>query len=100
MDMQLFRFIVDELSEYPSTSVTLSYEGESLLHPNFVEALSYLNHRGIRPWITTTLMGAKEEVLRACYMAARLSLSLSLPLMKNFWRPEAHWLHTGKPWQA
>jgi len=53
MDYALFSQLVDEVSGMiPVPSITASYEGESVLHPEFVKMLGYFNRKNIRPWIT------------------------------------------------
>lgn len=49
MEMGLFRRIVDEIaSSEKETKVVLFFRGESLIHPQFKEMLSYLNGAGVR----------------------------------------------------
>jgi radical SAM protein with 4Fe4S-binding SPASM domain len=81
MDLRLFRLVVDELKEFaPSTAITLSYEGESLLHPQFADALTYLKAKGFRPWISTTLLGADETAIEALLdCCSTISVSLLAP---------------------
>lgn len=66
MPSDLFFRLADELAAWvPVPHVTLSYEGESTLHPRFVELLAYLASRGLRPWIATSLVHSSEETLAA-----------------------------------
>jgi pyruvate-formate lyase-activating enzyme len=79
LDLKLFRRLVDELAEHPSTAVTLSYEGESLHHPEIADALQYLREKAIRPWITTTLAGTTELLLaNLLQVCSTISVSLGL----------------------
>lgn len=79
MDLGLFRSLVDEIATSRKTAVTLSYEGESLLHPGILEALEYMEATRVRPWLTTTLEGARDELLEALVRTCSVvSVSLAL----------------------
>lgn len=45
MDFSLFRRLIDEIAEYPQTILVLHRRGESLLHPQFVEACEYVKDK-------------------------------------------------------
>lgn len=66
MDFQLFQKVIDEITQLTIIpSITLSYEGESLLHPYFCKFLKYLNKKNMKPWITTSLLGGNPKKLDA-----------------------------------
>ena len=47
MDIDLFRKIIDEGSEYKLWGVKLSYRGEPLLHPDIAEMVDYAKKKGV-----------------------------------------------------
>jgi len=47
MDIELFKKIVDECATNKLPALKLSYRGESLLHPKFIEMLRYAKSNGI-----------------------------------------------------
>jgi len=56
MEVDLFKGLVDELVTWtPPPALTISYEGESLFHPQLFELLAYLRASGVRPWLSTSL---------------------------------------------
>ena len=78
MEFPLFQKVIDEITQLTIIpSITLSYEGESLLHPYFCKFLKYLNEKNIRPWITTSLLGGNPKKLDAMiYYCDTISVSL------------------------
>lgn len=72
MDVSLVRRIVDEVSLSPRTMLSLSFEGESLLHPDIAEILAIVADSGRPAWLTTTLPPQAEphlsQMLQACSM--------------------------------
>jgi len=57
---------LDEIAEMvPRPSLTLSFEGESTLHPSFSDLLAMAGARGFRPWISTSLKGASQKTFEA-----------------------------------
>ena len=66
MKFELFKNIIDEMIHFEKMpSIILSYEGESLVHPKFIQFLEYLDKYSMRPWITTSLLGGSIEKLNA-----------------------------------
>jgi len=66
MEFRLFKKVIDEMAQLNTIpSITLSYEGESLIHPDFCNFLEYLNEKNIRPWVTTSLLGGNLKKLDA-----------------------------------
>jgi len=49
MDFDLYKKIIDEASEHLPVKLVIFFRGESLLHPQFIECLSYAKKRGIGP---------------------------------------------------
>ncbi len=47
MDLSLYREIIDEGSEHSLWGAKLSYRGESLMHPDIIEMVSYAKKKGI-----------------------------------------------------
>lgn len=80
MDFGLFRQLVDEIAEMePCPAVTLSYEGESTLNPNFTLMLEYLNKKKIRPWITIRAgQTGKPELKSIVENCSAISISMEL----------------------
>ncbi len=65
MDYDLYKNIIDELSDYAS-AVTLAVTGESLYHPRFFEMARYAADKGIKPLLNTNatmLTRDKAEML-------------------------------------
>ncbi len=83
MDYDLFTRVVDEITScgHP-ISLTLNYEGESLLHPRIVDMLEYCRRRNVRPWLSTRLHPASPElmhvILASCDTVA-VSLDMAGP---------------------
>ena len=64
MDINQYKQIIDEVTEWKTVpSITLSYEGESILNPQFNEYLKYLGSKDIRPWISTRELSDDDDVL-------------------------------------
>lgn len=80
MDLGLFGQLVDEISEMmPQPQVSLSFEGESTLHPEFIRMLEYLNEKKIRPWITIRAKRAGKPELNALIQrCSAVSVSMEL----------------------
>jgi radical SAM protein with 4Fe4S-binding SPASM domain len=80
MDFSLFRQLADEISEMePSPAVTISYEGESILNPDFSRMLEYLNEKKIRPWITIRAgQIGKSELRSIVEHCSAVSISMEL----------------------
>jgi len=66
LEPRLVERILDEVTGMsPRPSLTLSFEGESALHPQFPELLALAGARGLRPWLSTSLKGAGDDGLAA-----------------------------------
>ena len=66
MDFGLFKQLVDEVATMePVPAITVSYEGESTLNPNFVRMLEYLKKKRVRPWITIRPEYSHKQELKA-----------------------------------
>ena len=80
MDFDLFRQLADEIAEMePCPAVTISYEGESTLNPNFTQMLEYLNEKKIGPWITIRAEQTEKPELKAIVEnCAAVSISMEL----------------------
>ncbi len=66
LDVDLYHALVEELSAaWPRPALTLSFEGESALHPDFSAMLAFAAEHGFRPWISTSLVGVDETALAA-----------------------------------
>lgn len=74
----MYKRIIDELIEWEKVpSITLSYEGESTLNPKICEYLRYLDHKNIRPWISTRELSGDENVL-SCLLEYCGAISVSI----------------------
>lgn len=49
MDMALYKKIIDEAALHLPVKLVLFFRGESLLHPQFIECLTYAKEKGIGP---------------------------------------------------
>jgi len=49
MDVDLFKKIVDEASQFLPVCLVPFFRGESLLHPQFIEMLTYAKNKGLSP---------------------------------------------------
>ena len=80
ISMDLWRRIVDEVSQYPS-SLRLTPDGEPLLLKDFVEQVAYAQQKEVHSFSLNTngslLEGDKAEVL-LCPGSARISVEVSL----------------------
>jgi len=54
MSMPLFKKIIDEMSTYNNIALVPFFRGESLLHPEFIEMMTYVKTKGISPIQFTT----------------------------------------------
>lgn len=66
MDFELYGKIIDEMANYPGTAMVPFFRGESMLHPKFVEMLTYAKEKGIGPiQYTSNATRMKPEYARA-----------------------------------
>lgn len=78
MDFEVYKRIIDEVADWgPIPSITLSYEGESILNPKINAYLKYLGIQKIRPWISTRELSDDEGVLK-CLLQFCSSISVSM----------------------
>jgi len=63
MNVELFRRIVDEASNYPETILVLHRRGESLLHPDFINICNYVKDKfnNIQLATNATLLDTKNS---------------------------------------
>ncbi len=61
MSMSLFKKIIDEISMHNNIALVPFFRGESLLHPEFIEMITYAKTKGISPIQFTTNATALTE---------------------------------------
>jgi radical SAM protein with 4Fe4S-binding SPASM domain len=54
MEPELFYRIIDQMAQHPGTALVPFFRGESMLHPQFLELLTYARRRDIAPIQFTT----------------------------------------------
>ena len=79
MDLDIFKRIADEVSEYKGVIFRFVCDGEPLMHPNFLEMVQYAKHRKLYPVCFNTngtLLGEKMslEVLKCGVEVVEISL--------------------------
>ena len=80
MDFSLFKKLIDELSEYPNTILVLHRRGESLLHPNFIDACKYVKGKFSQIELATNASLLDEERSKAIIGAIHyISFSIDIP---------------------
>ena len=66
MEWGLYVKIIDEIAKHPGTAIVPFFRGESMLHPKFVEMMTYAKEKGIGPiQFTTNGTRMKPEYARA-----------------------------------
>ena len=63
MELGIFKKIVDEISQYKGTILRLVCDGEPMMHPDFLEIITYSRQKGISPLCLNTNGTLLEEVL-------------------------------------
>jgi MoaA/NifB/PqqE/SkfB family radical SAM enzyme len=66
MSVAAVKKIVREIQHFrKDTSLTLNYEGESLLNPDILDILYFIKDQGLSSWLSTRLFPADEEKLHS-----------------------------------
>ena len=66
MSMPLFKKIIDEISMYNNIALVPFFRGESLLHPEFIEMMTYVKEKDISPvQLTTNATTLTEDIVQA-----------------------------------
>lgn len=66
MDWEVYVKIIDEMAAHPGTAMVPFFRGESMLHPKFIEMMTYAKKKGIGPiQYTTNATRMKPEFARA-----------------------------------
>ncbi len=66
MSMPLFKKIIDEISTYNNIALVPFFRGESLLHPEFIEMMTYVKEKDISPvQLTTNATTLTEDIAQA-----------------------------------
>lgn len=65
LSLDVFKTAISEICRLdPVPSVTLNYEGESLLNPQLSEFLEFCGEKKISPWISTSLYPASQHIMK------------------------------------
>ncbi len=92
MDLVLFRGLVDEAAAYPETILVLHRRGESLLHPNFIEMMDYIQGRFETVQLATNATQLTGENAKAIIGAVTfLSFSIDTPHLYDTTRQPARY---------
>ncbi len=79
MEMSLYKNIIDEIANYPGTTVRPFGDGEPLLHPQIVEMIHYAKEKGIRRiWLNTNGLLLDENMSQALLKAGLDELEVSI----------------------
>ena len=62
---EMFRKVIDEMKNWPHSTVRLHSVGEPILWDGLVPAISYLKASGVRSWIFTSLVTNRRDLLEA-----------------------------------
>ncbi len=66
MSMSLFKKIIDEISMHNNVALVPFFLGESLLHPEFIEMMTYVKEKDISPvQLTTNATIMTEDIVQA-----------------------------------
>jgi len=66
MSISLFKKIIDEISTYNDIALVPFFRGESLLHPEFIEMMTYVKEKDISPvQLTTNATTLTEDIAQA-----------------------------------
>lgn len=75
----LFKKVIDEISEYPGTGIIPFFRGESLLHPDFIPMLRYIKSKKISPVQLSTNATLLNEKMSAAILDSGIDfISFSL----------------------
>ncbi|MBN1353826.1 MAG: SPASM domain-containing protein [Candidatus Omnitrophica bacterium] len=84
MELGLFKKIIDEISEYPDTILVLHRRGESLLHPEFIEACGYVKGKFTTVQLATNASLLDDDKSKAIIDALDfISFSIDIPQVFN-----------------
>lgn len=79
MSVELFKKIIDEMSEYQPIKLVPFFRGEPLLHPKFIELMRYAKKKGIGPiQVFSNGLEFNEEISEAFIDAEIDFISFSL----------------------
>lgn len=80
IEMPLFKKLIDEISEYPDTTLVLHRRGESLLHPHFIEMCNYIRGRFTKVQLATNATVLDEVRSNAIIETIHfISFSIDIP---------------------
>jgi radical SAM protein with 4Fe4S-binding SPASM domain len=92
LEFDLFRKIIDELSPFPETILTLHRRGESLLHPRFSDCLEYIKGKFKTIQLATNATLLNDEISHQLIdTLSFISFSLDLPHAYSQKRPPARY---------
>ncbi|MEA3314535.1 MAG: radical SAM protein [Campylobacterota bacterium] len=95
MDIELFKKLIDEASEYPETIFVLHRRGESMLHPKFNEMLNYISGKFKEVQMATNATKLTEDKFESIVNGLDfLSFSLDIPERFNKTRLPANYQRT------
>ncbi|MDC7248878.1 MAG: radical SAM protein [Sphaerochaetaceae bacterium] len=95
MDLNLFKKLIDEASEYPETIFVLHRRGESMLHPQFNEMLNYISGKFKEVQMATNATKLTEDKYESIVNGLDfLSFSLDTPERFNQTRLPANYKRT------
>lgn len=79
MNMDLYKKIVDEISQYKYATLRPFGDGEPLLHPQIVEMIHYAKEKGItKIWLNTNGLLLDEKISRALLKAGLDLMEVSI----------------------
>ena len=77
IDLPLFRKIVDDISNYPHSSLRIHSVGEPLLWKDLADALDYLNSKGVTSWLFTSLVTHDKKLLSKLTACSIIEVSVN-----------------------
>lgn len=84
MEFVFFKKLIDEISEFPETTLVLHRRGESLLYPNFIEICQYVAGKFSRIQLATNATLLTDEKAMAIIDAIDfISFSIDIPKVFN-----------------
>ncbi|MBN1792381.1 SPASM domain-containing protein [Candidatus Woesearchaeota archaeon] len=61
IDLKLYKKIINEISQYPHSTVRIHSVGEPLLWPKLIEALRYAKGKNVKTWVFTSLVTTNQD---------------------------------------
>lgn len=78
MSLNLFKSVMDEISNLPISTVVLHFGGESFYHPKFLEFIDYASQYDMNYLIYTNGTIINAEIVKSLSKLHRLALGISL----------------------